>query len=378
MTTGEILAIVMMIGVFFFLATGFPVAFTLTGAALFFGLVGYAFDAFSLSFLGLTANRIFAVMTNEILIAVPLYVYMGIMLERSKVAEQLLETMGQLFGPIRGGLGVSVFVVGALLAASTGIVGATVMAMGLISLPVMLRRGYDPAHHLRSDRRDRHARPDHSALDRAGRARRPDLERQCSGAARARQVLGRSGVGRRPDRRCAAARPRAGPAVHTVAALPGLAVAGILACGAARGARADAGIALFCASPRRWSHPSCCSWPCLARSSAGSRHRPRARRWGRSARSRSAACTSPAPRWSILPAGACALLLVVLTSTIDLRLGRRSPRCGQASGSRWRGTAASASPRACSIALMRLHRNGMLWPRSCAPQPRSAPWRSAS
>ena len=146
MTTGEWLSIAMMIGVFFFLATGFPVAFTLTGAALFFGLVGYAFDAFSLSFLGLTANRVFAVMGNEILIAVPLYVYMGIMLERSKVAEQLLETMGQLFGPIRGGLGVSVIVVGGLLGASSGIVGATVMAMGLISLPVMLRRGYDPAH----------------------------------------------------------------------------------------------------------------------------------------------------------------------------------------------------------------------------------------
>jgi tripartite ATP-independent transporter DctM subunit len=146
MTTGEWLSIAMMIGVFLFLATGFPVAFTLTGAALFFGLLGYSMDAFSLSFLGLTANRVFAVMGNEILIAVPLYVYMGIMLERSKVAEQLLETMGQLFGPIRGGLGVSVCVVGGLLGASSGIVGATVMAMGLISLPVMLRRGYDPAH----------------------------------------------------------------------------------------------------------------------------------------------------------------------------------------------------------------------------------------
>ena len=146
MTTGEWLSIAMMIGVFLFLATGFPVAFTLTGAALFFALLGYSMDAFSLTFLGLTANRVFAVMSNEILIAVPLYVYMGIMLERSKVAEQLLETMGQLFGPIRGGLGVSVCVVGGLLGASSGIVGATVMAMGLISLPVMLRRGYDPAH----------------------------------------------------------------------------------------------------------------------------------------------------------------------------------------------------------------------------------------
>ena len=145
MSPGEILAIITMIGVFFFLATGFPVAFALSGTALFFGLLGYAFGAFSLQFFGLAANRIYAVMNNEILIAVPLFVFMGIMLERSKVAENLLDTMGQLFGPIRGGLGVSVCVVGGLLAASTGIVGATVMAMGLISLPVMLRRGYDPA-----------------------------------------------------------------------------------------------------------------------------------------------------------------------------------------------------------------------------------------
>ncbi len=146
MSGAEALAILMMIGVFFFLATGFPVAFALAGCAIFFGLVGYALNAFDLVFLGLTANRVFAVMGNEILVAVPLFVFMGIMLERSKVAEHLLETMGQAFGSIPGGLGVSVCVVGGLLAASTGIVGATVMAMGLISLPVMLRRGYDPAH----------------------------------------------------------------------------------------------------------------------------------------------------------------------------------------------------------------------------------------
>ncbi len=84
-------------------------------------------------------------MTNEVLIAVPLFVFMGVMLERSKVAEELLDTMGQLFGNLRGGLGISVSVVGALLAASTGIVGATVVTMGLLSLPTMLRRGYDPA-----------------------------------------------------------------------------------------------------------------------------------------------------------------------------------------------------------------------------------------
>ena len=93
-----------------------------------------------------TSWRIFGTaMTNEILIAVPLFVFMGVMLERSKVAEELLESMGMMFGRLRGGLGISVFIVGALLAASTGIVGATVVTMGLLSLPTMLKRGYDPA-----------------------------------------------------------------------------------------------------------------------------------------------------------------------------------------------------------------------------------------
>ena len=100
---------------------------------------------FDPAFFGFFANRIYGVMTNEVLIAVPLFVFMGVMLERSKVAEELLDAMGQLFGKMRGGLGVSVSVVGALLAASTGIVGATVVTMGLLSLPTMLRRGYDPA-----------------------------------------------------------------------------------------------------------------------------------------------------------------------------------------------------------------------------------------
>ncbi|MGH8458140.1 MAG: TRAP transporter large permease, partial [Nevskiales bacterium] len=90
-------------------------------------------------------NRLFGIMTNETLIAVPLFVFMGVMLERSKLAEQLLDSMALLFGPLRGGLGISVVLVGMLLAASTGIVGATVVTMGLLSLPTMLRRGYDPA-----------------------------------------------------------------------------------------------------------------------------------------------------------------------------------------------------------------------------------------
>jgi tripartite ATP-independent transporter DctM subunit len=144
MTGNEVMVAVMVIGVCGALMCGFPVAFTLTGASMVFGLIGYFFDIFSLSFFGVLPNRIFGVMTNEVLIAVPLFVFMGVMLERSKVAEELLDTMGALFGTMRGGLGISVCVVGALLAASTGIVGATVVTMGLLSLPTMLRRGYDP------------------------------------------------------------------------------------------------------------------------------------------------------------------------------------------------------------------------------------------
>ncbi|WP_413203514.1 TRAP transporter large permease [Rhodospirillum sp. A1_3_36] len=128
-----------------FLLAGFPVAFTLGGSALLFGLVGYGVGIFDIAFLSAMPQRIFGTMTNEVLIAVPLFVFMGVMLERSKVAEELLDSMGRMFGSLRGGLGLSVCLVGALLAASTGIVGATVVTMGLLSLPTMLRRGYDPA-----------------------------------------------------------------------------------------------------------------------------------------------------------------------------------------------------------------------------------------
>ncbi len=125
-----------------FLLAGFPVAFTLAGTALIFAALGYSAGAFDPAFLSAFPQRIFGTMTNEVLIAVPLFVFMGVMLERSKVAEELLETMGRLFGRLRGGLGISVSIVGALLAASTGIVGATVVTMGLLSLPTMLKRGY--------------------------------------------------------------------------------------------------------------------------------------------------------------------------------------------------------------------------------------------
>jgi len=119
------------------LMAGFPVTFTLMGTALFFGLIGFGWNFFNLLPL-----RIWGVMTNVTLLAVPLFVFMGVMLERSGLAEELLDTMGLLFGRIRGGLAVSVVVVGALMGASTGIVGATVVTMGLLAVPTMLKRGY--------------------------------------------------------------------------------------------------------------------------------------------------------------------------------------------------------------------------------------------
>ena len=127
------------------LMLGYPVAFTLGGVSLIFAWLGEWLELFDDAFLQALPNRLYGVMTNETLIAVPLFVFMGVMLERSKVAESLLDTMADLFGGLRGGLGISVTLVGMLLAASTGIVGATVVTMGLLSLPTMLKRRYDPA-----------------------------------------------------------------------------------------------------------------------------------------------------------------------------------------------------------------------------------------
>lgn len=143
-TIGELLAGLMFFGVIGFLLLGFPVAFTLAGVSLLFGAVGMQFGVFDPSNFGSLPNRYIGFMTNEVLVAVPLFIFMGVMLERSQIAEQLLVTMGKLFGNLRGGLGFSVILVGAMLAASTGVVGATVVTMGLISLPAMLRSGYDP------------------------------------------------------------------------------------------------------------------------------------------------------------------------------------------------------------------------------------------
>ncbi|MEN8129099.1 MAG: TRAP transporter large permease subunit [Pseudomonadota bacterium] len=137
-------AMVLFLSVVLVLLAGYPVAFTLAGTSLLFAWVGTLVGFFDPSFMLALPNRLFGIMTNGTLIAVPLFVFMGIMLERSQVAENLLEAMALLFGSLRGGLGFSVMIVGMLLAASTGIVGATVVTMGLLSLPTMLKRGYAP------------------------------------------------------------------------------------------------------------------------------------------------------------------------------------------------------------------------------------------
>ncbi|MEK6480868.1 TRAP transporter large permease subunit [Catalinimonas sp. 4WD22] len=133
----DILPIILFLSIFLLILFGFPVAFTLGGVSVLFGLVTFGPDFFYLLSL-----RVFGTMTNYVLLAVPLFIYMGIMLEKSGLAESLLETMALLFGRFKGGLAISVIIVGAMLAASTGIVGATVITMGLISLPTMLKRGY--------------------------------------------------------------------------------------------------------------------------------------------------------------------------------------------------------------------------------------------
>jgi tripartite ATP-independent transporter DctM subunit len=138
----QILAALMFAGMIAFLFFGFPVAFSLTFTGLFFGLIGMASGLLHSNFFAILPLRIWGTMTNFTLLAVPLFVFMGVALEKSGLAEELLETMALLFGKQRGGIAVSVVVVGAILAASTGIVGASVITMGLVSLPTMLRRGY--------------------------------------------------------------------------------------------------------------------------------------------------------------------------------------------------------------------------------------------
>lgn len=141
----EIIALLLFVTICLVLLLGYPVAFSLAGTSLIFALIGASAGVFDISYLSAFPSRIFGVMTNQTLIAVPLFILMGVTLERSRIAEDLLDTMAKLFGKYPGGLAISVILVGALLAASTGIVGATVVTMGLMSLPTMLRRGYSPA-----------------------------------------------------------------------------------------------------------------------------------------------------------------------------------------------------------------------------------------
>ena len=138
----DLLAPLMFCTVFLCIFSGFPVAFSLGGVAVIYGFIGMYFEMFDLNFLQFFPQRIFAVMSNYVLLAVPFFVLMGTLLEKSKLAEDLLLTIGTLFGRFRGGLALAVVFVGALLAAATGVVGASVVAMGMISMPVMLRYGY--------------------------------------------------------------------------------------------------------------------------------------------------------------------------------------------------------------------------------------------
>ena len=141
----EYIALYMFLAVCLLLMLGYPVAFTLAGTALGFATAGILAGHFDPGFLAALPGRIFGTISNDTLIAVPLFILMGVILEKSRVAEELLGSMARLFGTVRGGLGISVVVVGMLLAASTGIVGATVVTMGLLSLPSMLKAGYRPS-----------------------------------------------------------------------------------------------------------------------------------------------------------------------------------------------------------------------------------------
>src|SRR5215203_5949633 len=139
----ENMAPIMFASLVVFLLLGYPVAFSLAANGLIFGLVGIELGLFRPDFLQALPERVYGVMSNDTLLAIPFFTFMGLILERSGMAEDLLETIGQMFGPVRGGLAYAVVFVGALLAATTGVVAASVISMGLISLPIMLRYGYD-------------------------------------------------------------------------------------------------------------------------------------------------------------------------------------------------------------------------------------------
>ena len=142
---GQTLAVAMVVAVCAVLLFGYPVALTLGGVSLLFAVIGAAAGIMDLGLLAALPPRIFGIMGNDVLLAIPLFIFMGVMLDRSRIAEELLETISRLFGALPGGLGIGVILVGTLLAAAKGIVGATTVTMGLIALPIMLRHGYDKA-----------------------------------------------------------------------------------------------------------------------------------------------------------------------------------------------------------------------------------------
>lgn len=141
----ELIPLLLFLVTFAVLLTGYPVAITLAGVALIFAGVGILTGTFNPNDLGFVPGRLFGVVTNQTLIAVPLFVFMGVLLEKTKIAEKLLTNLSDLLGHFRGGLAITVVLVGMLMAASTGIVGATVVTMGMMSLPIMLQRGYQPS-----------------------------------------------------------------------------------------------------------------------------------------------------------------------------------------------------------------------------------------
>ena len=212
------LSFLMFAAVVVILLAGYPVAFTLAGTALLFAGIGVAAGVFDPVFLETMPNRVFGIMNNVTLIAVPLFVFMGVTLERARIAEDLLETLSMLMGRLRGGLGIAVILVGTLMAASTGIVGATVVTMGLLSLPTMLKRGYGAGIATGTITAARHARTDHPAVDHPGAARRRPVVRVPAGAVAAGYLPARNGLGRRPVHRRLVARAVACRALHRLPA----------------------------------------------------------------------------------------------------------------------------------------------------------------
>ena len=236
----------------------------------------------SFAILGALPQRIFGVMTNEVLLAIPLFIFMGVMLERSRIAEDLLETMGRLFGSLRGGLGISVVIVGTLLAAAKGVVGATTVTMGLIVLPAMLRFGYDPrlaAGTVAATATLAQIFPPATVLVLLGDQLGNAYQAAQLAAGHFRAAFGH---GQRPVRRRDPAGLRAGRALSPLSDRGGVSVAE----GLARHAARAQGAARSCAGARCskcWSRRCCSSSRCSARSSAASRRRPKPRRSARSA-----------------------------------------------------------------------------------------------